>query len=270
MREYLVPFGLTLARQLDAARTVIDLDDDAEALLAASGAADEAAAYGRLATAWLGDADLVTLASPIDARRVRARHDRVPVETIPNFVREVGPVPPAPGRDNLVYVGNLTYAPNVDAVRSLVEQVLPAVQEARPNASVTLVGPNDDRVADLAELPGVTVVGPVPDVSDWYAGADAVVIPLTVGSGTRIKVIEAFAHRRPVIATPAAVAGLEVSHGREVLIGEHAGALAQLTNQVLSEPALAGDLVDAAFETFRATYSAGAVVPLIQRLALLS
>ncbi len=116
----------------------------------------------------------------------------------------------------------------------------------------------------------MTVVGAVPDVSAWYADADVVVVPLRLGSGTRIKVLEAFAHRRPMIATPAAVAGLEVSHGRQVLIGEGASELAQLTDRVLSDPALAHDLVDAAFETFRATYSAGAVVPLIHRLVLLS
>ncbi len=119
-------------------RTVIDLDDDAETLLAASGEADEAAAYGRLARSWLGDADLVTLASPVDAERVRARDGRVLVETIPNFVRDVGPLPSSPGRDHLVYVGNLTYGPNVDAARSLVEQVLPALRRTRPKATVTL------------------------------------------------------------------------------------------------------------------------------------
>ena len=160
--------------------------------------------------AWLGDADLVTVASPVDAKRVRARDRRVLVETIPNFVRDVGPVPPSPGRDHLLYVGNLTYGPNVDAARSLVEQVLPALRQTRPQATVTLVGSYDARIADLAEVNGVTVVGQVPDVSDWYADADAVVVPLRLGSGTRIKVLEAFAHRRPVIATPAAVAGLEV------------------------------------------------------------
>ena len=68
--------------------------------------------------------------------------------------------------------------------------------------------------------PGVRVAGYVEDLRPWYRGADVVVVPLRHGGGTRIKVLEAFAYRRPVVATPLAVAGLDVRDRREALLAD--------------------------------------------------
>jgi glycosyltransferase involved in cell wall biosynthesis len=80
------------------------------------------------------------------------------------------------------------------------------------------------------------LAGAVPDVTPWYAGADVVVVPLREGAGTRIKVLEAFAHRRPVVATPAAVAGLDVVDGRSVHLGTSVAELAAHTVRLLTDP----------------------------------
>ncbi|MEY2454621.1 MAG: polysaccharide biosynthesis protein PslH [Acidimicrobiaceae bacterium] len=265
VRYYLAPFGITLARKLGAARTVIDLDDDDESWLTETGQTEKADAVGRLARAWLGTVDAVTLASAIDAERVASRYELSCVATVPNTVHPPGGVVPAPGGSRVLYVGNLTYGPNVDAARTLALEVLPALRALRPDASVDLVGPHDNRCADLSLVDGVTVAGPVLDVTPWYASADVVVVPLRSGSGTRIKILEAFAHRRPVIATPSAAAGLDVRDGVDLLVASSVDAIARATADVLARPERGARLTSAAFDTFTAHYAPDVVAPIIRR-----
>ena len=265
MRYYLAPFGITLARKLGASRTIIDLDDDDESWLTETGRTEKADAVGRLVRAWLGSVDAVTLASAIDAERVARRHELSCVATVPNTVQPPRVVTPAPGGSRVLYLGNLTYGPNVDAARTLALEVLPALRALRPDASVDLVGPHDDRCADLAHVEGVTVTGAVPDVTPWYAAADVVVLPLRSGSGTRIKVLEAFAHRRPVIASPSAAAGLDVQDGVDLLVASSIDAIVRATADVLARPERAAQLTSAAFDTFSAHYAPDVVAPIIRR-----
>jgi glycosyltransferase involved in cell wall biosynthesis len=168
----------------------------------------------------------------------------------------------------VLYVGNLTYGPNVEAARTLVLDVLPALREFRPDAFVDLVGPHDDRLADLALVNGVRVAGAVPDVAPWYAAADVVVVPMQSGSGTRIKVLEAFAHRRPVVATPLAVAGLNVRDGVDLLVASTIDAIAIATADVIARPERSVQLTSAAFHSFSAHYAPDVIAPVIRRLVL--
>src|SRR4029077_16453319 len=105
-----------------------------------------------------------------------------------------------------------------------------------------LVGPHGGALDDLGGGEGVRLTGAVPDVTPWYAGADVVVVPLRHGSGTRIKVLEAFAHARPVVATPVAVAGLDIDFdgegsegGRTVVIADSTDALARAVVRLLDD-----------------------------------
>ena len=265
LRSYLAPFGATLARELDAARIVIDADDDDERLLREQGDDREADAHAHLARRWLADADLVLAASPVDAAAMRARYG-FEVDTLPNAVQQSPSAPEPPGRHHLLYVGNLTYGPNVDAVRDLITEVLPRVREAVPDATVDVVGAHDHRLADLSARDGVHLVGAVADLTPWYAGADVVVVPLRDGAGTRIKVLEAFAHRRPVVATPAAVTGLEVVDGRSVHLGGSANELAAHTVRLLGAPDEARRTVDEAEAVLSEHYLLDVVVPRARRL----
>ncbi len=110
--------------------------------------------------------------------------------------------------------------------------------------------------------------GAVADLSPWYAGADVVVVPLREGAGTRIKVLEAFAHRRPVVATPAAVAGLEVVDGRSVHLGASPEELAAHVVRLLRHPDDARRTVDEAEAVLSEHYLLDVVVPRARRLLL--
>jgi glycosyltransferase involved in cell wall biosynthesis len=268
MREYLVPFGLALADRLGAARTVIDLDDDVEPLLHQLGHADDADAYGRIARHWLPRADLVVASSALDADALTRRYELARVSVVPNSVRRPARVSALPGNDRLLFVGNLTYSPNVDAARTLALDVLPLVRARRPNATLHLVGRAAREVRALAEADGVVVEGEVGDLAPSYADADVVVVALRAGAGTRIKVLEAFAHQRPVVATPIAVAGLAVAPDRDVLVGDTPDALALAVERVLADGALAHRLVTAATVVLDDHYAPEIVAPIVRHAVL--
>lgn len=268
LREYLVPFGTWLARALGADRLAVDLDDDAEAMLRHLGHHSEGDGYGRLARTWLPDADVVTAASRPEAEAMTRRYD-IDVDVVANAVRvPIGGSERAPTAGALVYVGNLTYEPNVDAAYRLVDEVLPLVRASCPTASVTLVGRPDDRVVGLGERAGVTVAGAVDDVAPYYAAAAAAVVPLRHGAGTRIKVLEAMAHRCPVVATPAAVAGLGLVAGRDHALADTPALLAAATVALLDDERRRSEMVDAAFATVTRDHTVEAVAPAVRRTLL--
>jgi glycosyltransferase involved in cell wall biosynthesis len=266
LRSYLVPFGATLARLLGTRRIIVDLDDDDEAYARSIGADEEADAVARLARAWLPDADVVCAAAEGEARAIAARYGLQAVVTIPNAVRlPLTAPPPPPGEGRLLFVGNLTYGPNVEAARLLVEQVLPIVRRHHPQASLDLVGRHERRLADLC-APGVRVHGMVEELEPCYSATDIVVAPVLHGGGTRIKVLEAFAHNRPLVATPLAVAGLAVRDGREVMLGESPQQLAHAVAALLADPGLGARLAEHAARALRARYVQTVVAPAVCEL----
>jgi glycosyltransferase involved in cell wall biosynthesis len=263
MRSYLAPFGIQLARQLKAARIVVDADDDDAALLHAVGEHDKADAFERLARTWLCDADAVVAASPADAESLAARAGLRSVGVVPNSVQPPGQQPEAPGEDRMLFLGNLTYGPTRAAAQLLADEILPAVRQRRPAATLDLVGAHDGALDKLAAVAGVRVIGPVGDVAPCYATADVVVVPLRHGAGTRIKLLEAFAHRRPVIATPVAATGLDLD-GDELVLAESVDEIADAVVRVLADPEGAAAMVDRAARVVERGYSAPAVARLVR------
>jgi glycosyltransferase involved in cell wall biosynthesis len=246
VRLGLAPLAVETARRCGAARVVVDSDDDDEGLLRSVGQPADADAHHRLASAWLPEADTVLTAAGPDAAALARRHGLTDVRVVPNAVALPARTVAPPGADRLLYVGNLTYRPNIDAATILARDVLPRVRRARPHATADLVGPHDDRLADGPAGSGFRLTGRVPTVTPWYTRSDVVVIPLRVGSGTRIKVLEAFAHRRPVVATATAVAGLDVVADAHLRLADGPVGLAAAVVDVLRAPVEATPMVERA------------------------
>ncbi len=103
----------------------------------------------------------------------------------------------------LLFVGTLGYFPNADAARFLCRDIVPALRRLSGHAIVVdLAGAGDTTgLRDIAQMPEVTLLGYVEDLAPLYAAADIAVAPLRAGGGTRIKILEAFAHGVPVVAT---------------------------------------------------------------------
>lgn len=142
----------------------------------------------------------------------------------------------------LVFVGLLGYRPNADAVTHLIRDILPLIHERRPGVHVQVVG--DGASAELLRLarPGVEFTGRVPDVRKYVTAADAVVIPLRIGSGTRLKILEALALGRPVVTTTIGGEGIDLVDGQHALIADEPSAFAHAVGRVLGDDRLARDL----------------------------
>jgi len=143
------------------------------------------------------------------------------------------------GAPEIVFSGQMNYAPNVEAVRWFVDAVLPKVRDVHPDARFAIVGRAPGAaVRALAARPGVLVTGAVEDVRPWLRGAAVAVAPLRIARGVQNKVLEAMATARPVVATPDAAQGIE--HGGTVTVAADAEGFAAAVSALIGDRA-AGD-----------------------------
>ena len=194
--------------------------------------------FDRFESRLLADASLVTAVSDVDAAKLRAMAPQARIEILPSGadVAGISWLDHGPSRsDRLVLLGTLGYLPNLDGARWLVGSILPAVRLSRPNAHVALVGSSPP--ADLASLagPDIDLVGPVDEVDDELAAGDVFVAPLRAGSGVRLKLLEAFAHGIPVVATSRAAEGLAVRDGIHLLIADDTATFARAVVRLLED-----------------------------------
>lgn len=138
----------------------------------------------------------------------------------------------------ILYHGQLTYPPNADAAAILVEQILPLLNARCPEIRVRIVGRADERVLDLHAPPAVTVTGFVDDIDVELAGADVLVVPLRIGGGTRLKILEAFSASLPVVSTAVGAEGLDTQDEVHLLIADSVAEMAAAVLRVLSDSAL--------------------------------
>jgi glycosyltransferase involved in cell wall biosynthesis len=128
------------------------------------------------------------------------------------------PLDPA-GTDppRVVFVGNFSHPPNVAAAAKLVHAIFPAVLLRRPDARLELIGDRAPPWLTRGSWRGVTVTGRVPDVTPYLDRAAVVVAPVDTGGGLRVKVLEALAHGKALVASPLAVEGIALIDGRQYL-----------------------------------------------------
>jgi sugar transferase (PEP-CTERM/EpsH1 system associated) len=128
----------------------------------------------------------------------------------------------AEGRaDRCVFVGALDYRPNIECIVWFCEHVWPQVRAARPGATLAVVGRRPDPVVSrLTDMPGVDVIGQVPDVRPHLAEAQVAVAPLRIARGIQNKVLEAMAAGRPVVTSPQALEGLAAEPGVHLVQAE--------------------------------------------------
>ena len=163
---------------------------------------------------------------------------------IPNGVeleafREV----PVAAEPRLLFPGTLSYPPNVDGATWLCSEIWPRVHEAVPQASLVLAGRTPTAaVRALSDIPGVELHADVPSMVDYFERCRAVAVPLRVGTGTRIKALEAMAAGRPVIGTSVGLEGLGIVDGVQGRVADDPDTLASALIEILRGPDLAEEL----------------------------
>jgi glycosyltransferase involved in cell wall biosynthesis len=182
-----------------------------------------------------------------DARHVRRLTGTDRVRRVPNAVRVPEPVPPPPTEPALLFLGAYRYGPNADAAGWLLRQVWPRVRAAVPDARLVLAGPDSHRIPGGDEAgPGVERPGFVDDLDALYRRVRVACCPVRLGSGTRIKVLEAAAHARPVVATRFGAAGSGLEDGRHLLLRDSPADFAAACVALLQDDARAARLGRAA------------------------
>jgi glycosyltransferase involved in cell wall biosynthesis len=273
LRSYLAPYAAPFLAE--GSFRVLDLDDDErltqsrlselyerrgrpeEALLAAA----EAGKYAAHERVWLPRFDLALAASELHAAAVRARDDGGgPVRVMPNTVEVPDEVRRAPHSSTLrlLFVGNLGYEPNVDAALWLAKEIVPCLRALRQRGgAVELRIAGSRPAAEVTALAGagVEVCADPPDLAPHYAWADVALAPIRTGGGTRIKILEAFAARVPVVATGIGAEGLAVNDGEHLLLADDTAGIAAACRRLADHPALAGRLTANALARVRERYS---------------
>ncbi len=188
------------------------------------------------------------MASEADLAAARELCSAVRLRYVPNVVdvAAIVPVTPPIRERRAIFVANFAYEPNRNGLRFLLGEVSPLVWAELPDAKLALVGTGLEgssttrTAADMQGLlddPRVETLGFVENLRAAYASAGCAVVPLLQGGGTPLKLIEALAYGLPVIATPRAVAGLDVRDGEHLFVADSAKAFAEALARVLRDGA---------------------------------
>jgi glycosyltransferase involved in cell wall biosynthesis len=172
-------------------------------------------------------ADRLTVVSEEDSRHFRML-GATAIEVVPNGVDCAAyrglPTGRAAREPTILYVGAMSWGPNVSAAVYLAEAVLPLVRDRVPGTRLRIVGRDPaPSVRSLGRLPGVEVTGAVPDVTPHLRAANVLAVPLEAGGGTRLKILEAFAAGLPVVSTPVGCEGLGADDGEHLVIADRDG-----------------------------------------------
>ena len=196
--------------------------------------------------------DIVFVPSPADAAALG--RDAV---VIPNGVDTERFRPtPLPRAPVLVFTGTLSWGPNVDGLTWFCRDVFPLIRAEVPHVRLDIVGREPlPEVAALDRHEGVAVHPDVPSVVPWLERARVALVPVRIGSGTRLPAHEAMAAGRPVVGTTVGLEGLDVEDGVHVLVADEPASLAAAVTRLLNDDELAGRLAKAGAEHARTGFS---------------
>jgi glycosyltransferase involved in cell wall biosynthesis len=229
---------------------------------------DEAAFYAQSEREWLPRFDRIFVSSAVERELLLDREPHLTVDVLPNTVA----LPSAArnvrqyvGPPTLLFVGNLAYYPNDDAIRHFVLEILPRLKAQVPDVRLNVVGGGASRTLRkiLRRDAAVDPLGFVADISSAYYDAHAAIVPLRAGGGTRIKILEAFAHRRPVVSTRAGCEGLGVRAEEHLLVADAAEDFANACLRLLHSETLRAELSARAYGLVADQYGSAALDILI-------
>ncbi len=263
--------------------SVLDLDDDeyarTEKFLALRDHGNDVARVGReraelqrlrgFARLMMLRFDLCLLAANEDLEALAAQYPDRRFSLLPNVMRT--PDEPPPGRTTshgtMLFLGTLDYMPNEDGALYFVNTILPLLLISGRQVEFRIVGIKAPKsIQGLRDRAGVKVIGAVKEVAPEYARARMMVVPLRAGSGTRIKILEAFRFGVPVVSTSIGAAGLDVQHGVHLLIADTPEEFSAACQRLMDDDSLAATLAKNAFAWLRKTHSLDRARPILHRL----
>lgn len=231
--------------------------------------------YLQLPALWIGEraairrADTTFVCSEKDRDYLRRTMRTGNIAVLPNTSIPPPSIQPASSAPaNILFIGAYSYQPNALAADILIRDIWPQVRDRVPQARLIIAGARPDLISAYQNAPdGVEFTGFVDDLHALYAHTRVVCTPIQNGGGTRIKIIEAAMHARPVISTKIGAEGLELESGKEILIADGAEILAQLCVDLLANPNRCDELGVAAAQAANLIYGREAVIKQIADVA---
>lgn len=172
-----------------------------------------------------------------DRNLLKAVNPKLKIDVIPNGV-DTKLYPQLPFPENvfrILFVGNMAYRPNIDAVTFFCESIYPRIKAEFPKIEFWIVGKDPSPEVLCLKGNGIKVTGQVDDLIPYYKDSAVCVAPLRAGGGTRLKILEAMALGRPVVTTSVGCEGLEVKHGTDLFIADQPDQFADYTLQLLKD-----------------------------------
>lgn len=188
------------------------------------------------------------------------------IEIIPNFINltDYSVIDTTPTQDTIIFTGPFRYFANHDAMIWFLQEIYPLIQIQVPNVHLTITGDHAD--LPLPKASNVTLTGFVEDVRPLVASSSASVVPIRVGAGTRLKILESMATGVPVVSTTKGAEGLDVKHGEHLLIADSAQEFAESVVRLLRDSDLRNDLITSARNLVMTKYDMEAVIPKFEKL----
>ena len=208
----------------------------------------------------------ICVCSKSDSKRFTRRNCAY---VIPNGFEPSRPRPsPMPSSDLcLGFVGPLRYYPNLDGVSWFLKEVLPIILKRFPELKIRIAGEPPVDGPPVVH-PNVEWLGFVDDMGLEFSKWKALIVPLRIGGGTRIKILEALSRRCPVVSTAIGAYGLELEHGRDLLIADTAPQFAECCIRLLKNNELSRKIVEAGWRRFAQRYTWDAIQPAVESLVL--
>ena len=210
-----------------------------------------ARACRRFERQWLPQFDAVLVTSEEDAKQVEGVRTMVYPNAMPFVPRPVRREDQA-----IVFTGNLEYEPNIAAVRHFKENIWPLLRDCVPDLVWRIAGKNPGAITRLINGdPRIDVTGPMEDAIETLASAKVAVVPLLSGSGTRFKILEAWAAGTPVISTRIGAEGLTYRAGEHLLICDEPREFAEAVAFLLEAPEARAQLAEAGRRLYETNYT---------------
>jgi len=179
------------------------------------------------------------------------------VTTVPNGVdlEKFSFRPTAKRGQRILFLGGMDWAPNLDAAQFFLKDIFPLIRKMRPNAQVDFVGKDLWRIQDLVRHENILLHDNVPEVLPWFHEADLLAVPLRMGAGTRIKILESMASGLPVVTTSKGCEGTSVIDGCHLLVADTAQKFAEKICLLIQDESLAARLTKEARKLVEEDYS---------------
>ena len=201
----------------------------------------------------------VIAVSPVDAAQIRQIFGISHVTDVPTGVDLDFFSPPASSAasSDLVFIGSMDWMPNIDGVEYFVKEILPLIRTRRPDCTLAVVGRTPaPKITRLAEGdPKIQVTGTVADIRPYLWGGGVSIVPLRIGSGTRLKIYESMAAMAPVVSTMIGAEGLEIHPPADIRIADSPHDFARACLELLDDVAERRRMAETAWKMVKARFS---------------